>query len=172
MTLDKKKNKLKKNIKIIENYIKNPKKGLPEELFLFLTRISPMINVDLLIKNNFDETLLTWRKKGEKYPSGWHIPGGIIRFKEKIHSRVKEVANSELNCKINFSKNPIMINQIFLNQKNRSHFISLLFLCKLKSKLDKNIKYKSGIPKIGQWKWFSRCPKNIIKPHKKYKKFI
>lgn len=65
-----------------------------------------------------------------------------------------------------------MIKQIFLNQKNRSHFISLLFLFKLKSKLDKNTEYKFGKPKIGQWKWHKKCPKNLIQPHKIYKKFF
>ena len=53
-----------KHIKNIEKKVKNPNKGLPEEIFLFLTRISPMINVDLLIKNKKKQTLLVWRKKG------------------------------------------------------------------------------------------------------------
>ena len=44
-----------RHIKFIEKKIKNPKKGLPEEIFLFSTRINPMINVDLLIITE-DET--------------------------------------------------------------------------------------------------------------------
>lgn len=43
-----------------------------------------MVNVDLLIKNvSSNETLLTWRED-EYYGPGWHVPGGIVRFKETI----------------------------------------------------------------------------------------
>ena len=70
----------------IEKQIHNPKQGLPEEIFLFATRITPMINVDLLIKDYNGNTLLTWRDDGYHKP-GWHIPGGIIRLKEKLAKR-------------------------------------------------------------------------------------
>ena len=73
--------------------IKDPKKSLPEDIFLLLSRISPLVNVDLLIKNKKNQILLTWRQKGQVYPEGWHIPGGIIRYKEKFTNRIKEVAN-------------------------------------------------------------------------------
>ena len=54
---------------------------LPEELFRFISTISPLVNVDLLIKDDTNRTLLTWRDD-EHYGAGWHVPGGIIRFKE------------------------------------------------------------------------------------------
>tara|TARA_Y100000590_G_scaffold129476_1_gene148020 strand:- start:1668 stop:2177 length:510 start_codon:yes stop_codon:yes gene_type:complete len=159
-------------IKELEKKINNPKKGLPEEIFLFLTRISPVINVDLLIQNQKGETLLTWRKKGEKFLPGWHIPGGIIRFKEKVNKRLKLTALNELGCKLKFSKKPIAFNELHLKQKNRSHFISMLYKCKIIKGPKKKMKYKQGSPKPGQWKWFSKCPKDIIEPHKNYKDFF
>jgi len=67
--------------------IGDPRQGLPEELFLFVSELTPMINVDLLIKNDRNETLLTWRADNF-YGPGWHIPGGIIRFKESASSRI------------------------------------------------------------------------------------
>ena len=91
-----KKNNTQKYILNLEKKISNKKKGLPEDIFLFTSRITPLINVDLLIKDKKLGTLLAWRNKGEKYPAGWHVPGGIIRFKEKIHNRVKLVAKNEL----------------------------------------------------------------------------
>ena len=163
---------MKKLIKKIEKKITNPRKSLPEDFFLFIGRMTPFTNVDLLIKNNKNETLLTWRKKGEKHLPGWHLPGGIIRFREKINTRINKVAKNELCTKVKFSKKPIAINEIHLNQKNRSHFISLLYLCKLTKPLGRNLKYISGNPKINQWKWFKKSPKNLIPPHKVYKKFI
>ena len=71
-------------IKFLENQIKNPSKGLPQEIFFFISRITPMINVDLLIKDEKGRTLLAWRD--DEFYKGWHIPGGIIRFKEKTEA--------------------------------------------------------------------------------------
>ena len=159
-------------INLIEEKIKDPKEGLPEEVFLLISRITPLINVDLLIKNNNNQILLTWRQKGQIYPEGWHIPGGIIRYKEKIFDRIKKVANKELNCEVSFDQNPLAINEIMLNQKNRGHFVSLLFSCKLISEISNTSRYTEGEPKIGQWKWYDRCPKNLILPHMIYKNFF
>ena len=167
-----KKNNLNYTIEELEKYIINPKKSLPEKVFLFLTRNTPMINADLLIKNSKGQTLLTWREKGEKYPSGWHVPGGIIRFKEKIKKRIRLTALNEIGCEVEYENNPMCIREIDLNQRNRSHFISILYKCRLKRKPNPKLKYSRGIPKLGQWKWFSSSPKNLIYPHKEYKKFI
>jgi colanic acid biosynthesis protein WcaH len=60
---------IKEIIKLLEAHINNPSEGLPEEVFLFVSRITPMINVDLLIKNERKGTLLTWRDDGI-YPPG------------------------------------------------------------------------------------------------------
>ena len=57
----------------LEASIPDPFTGLQEDLFLFVSRITPIINVDLLIKNESDHTLLTWRDGGY-YPPGWHVP--------------------------------------------------------------------------------------------------
>ena len=164
---------MKKKIRDLELKINNPKKGLPDEIFLFLGRISPLINVDLLIKNKNNETLLTWRQKEESFKAGWHIPGGIIRFKETIDSRLNQVAKNELNTLLKKNNKFIAVNEIMLKQKNRSHFISLLYRCYLKKMPDLNLKYLGKKkPKIGQWKWFKSCPNNLLKPHIIYKKYI
>lgn len=63
--------------------IPNSKAGLPQEAFYFVSQLTPMINVDLLVKNKLGQTLLTWRDD-KFYGPAWHIPGGIIRFKEKL----------------------------------------------------------------------------------------
>ena len=43
----------------VETQVPDPKAGLQEEVFRFATRIIPMINVDLLIKDKQKWTLLT-----------------------------------------------------------------------------------------------------------------
>ena len=163
--------KVKKNITAIENIIINPRSGLPEEIFLFISRNTPLVNVDLLIRKK-EKILLTWRSKGHNFSSGWHIPGGIIRFKETMHQRLNKTAKNELGCRIKYNKNPVAINQIILKKKNRSHFISFLFNCSLIGKLDRKKEYLTGNPASGQWKWFSYAPKNLIKPHGIYRKYF
>jgi len=163
---------IKKIINLLESLIKNPSKGLPEDIFLFISRITPIINVDLLIKNEQNQTILTWRDDNY-YSAGWHIPGGIIRYKETIFDRIKAVAKNELGARVKFKKEPLAINEVIIpKRKNRGHFISLLYECTLTSPLDKNLKYEKGIPKSGQWAWYNKCPNDIILVHQMYRKFI
>ena len=81
----------------LTSHIGDATQGLPEDVFLFLSGITPLFNVDLLIKNEAGQTLLTWRAD-QFYPESWHIPGGIVRFKEKITDRLAAVATNELGA--------------------------------------------------------------------------
>jgi colanic acid biosynthesis protein WcaH len=125
-----------------------------------------------LIKNEKRHTLLTWRDDGY-YGPGWHIPGGIIRYKETISDRIRAVAKNELGARVKFKKEPLAVNEVIIPlKKNRSHSISLLYECKLIGSPDKNLKFQKGVPKPGQWVWHEKCPRNIIAVHKMYRKFI
>jgi colanic acid biosynthesis protein WcaH len=159
-------------VDLLESLIKNPSEGLPEDVFLFITRITPVINVDLLMKDERNYTLLTWRDDGY-CPPGWHIPGGIVRYKETIAARINAVAASELGAKITFKKDPLAINEIIEpSRRVRGHFISLLYESMLASPLDENLRYENGIPKPGEWAWHQKCPKDLITVHEMYRKFI
>jgi ADP-ribose pyrophosphatase YjhB (NUDIX family) len=152
--------------------IGDPSKGLPEDIFLFISGITPLVNVDLLIKNERNHTLLTWRDD-DFYPAGWHIPGGIIRFKERIFDRIGAVAASELGARVRFNKEPLVIREtIHPSRRTRGHFISMLFECRLVTKPDKRWQYDKGNPKAGQWAWHSKCPDNLISVHAMYRKFM
>jgi ADP-ribose pyrophosphatase YjhB (NUDIX family) len=163
---------IEKIIDALESLIENPSEGLPKDIFLFVSRITPIINVDLLLKNEHNHTLLTWRDDGYWLP-GWHIPGGIIRYKETISERIHVVAASELGAEVQFKKEPLAMNEVIHpSRRVRGHFISLLYECTLMSSLDKNLMYEHGIPKPGEWAWHSKCPDNIITVHEMYRKFI
>jgi colanic acid biosynthesis protein WcaH len=128
--------------------------------------------VDLLVKNRQNQTLLTWRDDGF-YPPGWHIPGGVVRYKEAISNRIKAVAAGELGARIKFKKTPLAITEVMHSSRRvRGHSISLLYECKLISPPDKKLRYEKGVPKAGEWAWHSRCPKNIFSVHGIYRKFI
>ena len=49
------------NLNQIEKKINNPKRGLPDKIFYFVGRLTPYINVDLLIRSPTEGTLMTWR---------------------------------------------------------------------------------------------------------------
>jgi len=104
---------------------------LTEKAFLFVRRITPMINVDLLIKNPDGAILLTWYD--DRYWSpGWHIPGGIVRYKETMAECILKMAQHERETGVEFRPEPLKIKKIIhLVRKKRSHFISMLFACRL-----------------------------------------
>lgn len=162
---------LTKVIDELENNVRNPAEGLPEEVFLMISRITPLVNVDLLIKNEKQDTLLTWRDDSIN-GCGWHIPGGIIRFKEKASDRINVVAHSELGTKVSFHNKPLEINEIILDQNNRGHFISLLFECVIIASLDEKLKYHGGSPKAGEWAWHKTCPDNLLSVQEIYRNRI
>ena len=154
-------------------FIDNPRQGLPEEVFYFISQLTPLVNVDLLIKNEKGQTLLTWRED-HFYGPGWHIPGGIIRFKETAETRIHKVAEKELEAGVSFEPEPICVRQIMAEEREvRGHFISLLFACRLTKQPALNrMADAQSLIKPGQWMWHDGCPDNLIKQHQMYKNFI
>ncbi len=156
-------------IKFLEKQISNPSVGLPEEVFLFVSRLTPLVNVDLLIKDEDNRTLLSWRD--DIHCKGWHIPGGIVRFKEDLKKRIEKVAETEIGKAVEFEPVPIAVNQIICDYNTRGHFISLLYKCFLSGRyIPKNI----GLTEKdkGYLKWHDSCPSNLIKVHEMYRKFV
>jgi ADP-ribose pyrophosphatase YjhB (NUDIX family) len=162
-------------IDLLEEKIKNPSKGLQDELFYFIGRLTPFINVDLLVKNNNNQTLLSWRNEtiNNKVKAGWHIPGGIIRFRETIAERLNQVALSEMGGKLAFfSKDPIAINQIIDHDaRDRSHFISLLYACQLEENYKIN-NHTLNNNDEGFLKWHSTVPDDLLDNHIIYRDYI
>lgn len=158
-------------IKILDKQVPNPSAGLPNELFYYLSKITPLVNVDLLIKDEKEHTLLSWRD--DRYcGKGWHVPGGIVRFKETLETRVKKVAKTEIGVDINFDPTPIALNQLICLERDiRSHFISILYKCFLSSWFipkNKGLSHEDA----GYLKWHDVCPDNMIKFHEIYRKYI
>jgi len=157
-------------IKFLDKQIPNSSLGLPEEIFLFISRLTPMINVDLLIKDEKGRTLLSWRN--DQYAgTGWHIPGGIIRYKEYFETRIQKVIDTEIGLPVKYDPKPIKITQLTGRQNTRGHFISILFKCFLSGKYTLN---KNGLTEKdrGFLKWHKSYPSNIVKVQSIYKKFF
>ncbi|MCX7661458.1 MAG: NUDIX domain-containing protein [Candidatus Omnitrophica bacterium] len=157
-------------INFLNKQISNPSKELPKEIFLFVSRITPLVNVDLLIRDEKGRTLLAWRD--DKYAGrGWHLPGGIVRFKERLEARIQKVAKEEIGVLVKPDPVPLAINQIICRHRTRGHFISFLYHCFLSSSfVPKNKGLKEKHP--GYLKWHKNCPRNLIKAHQIYRKYI
>jgi colanic acid biosynthesis protein WcaH len=163
---------MKAELELLEQQIENPSLGLPKDIFLFVSKITPMINVDLFIRNDQAHTLLTWREDGIG-PPGWHIPGGIVRFKERMADRIAAVAGMELGTTVTFIREPLAIREVIQSsRKLRGHFISLLFDCHLLAPPDEALKYNTGCPHPESWAWHAHCPENLIPDHEMYRGFI
>ncbi len=150
----------------------NPCDGLPEDLFIFSTTLAPVSNVDLFITDSKKRVLLSWRDDAH-YGKGWHIPGGCLRLKESMESRIQKTAMKELNCEVSFNSVPLLVKELILkdnrlnltNQLERSHNISILFDCKLPENYvlfnSSNDEHVSGF-----LKWFSSVPEDLLDAHK------
>src|SRR5436190_1067201 len=95
-----------RSVAALESALGDPRQGLPEDVFLFASRIVPLINVDLLIQDARGWSLLTWRDD-EFFGSGWHLPGSIIRYKETAAERVRACAREELAAEVSYDATPI-----------------------------------------------------------------
>jgi ADP-ribose pyrophosphatase YjhB (NUDIX family) len=158
---------------VINECLPDSKSGLPDDIFYLISRLTPMINVDLLIVNERNEKLLTWRED-QFYGPGWHIPGGIIRFKELAETRILKVAALELGVTLTWEPRPIVVREIMHpNRDVRGHFISMVYKCKLTGPLQLDYEApNSKQPLNGQWRWFASMPPNMIRPHLQFEELI
>lgn len=158
-------------IAVLNKQVTDPSAGLPDELFFYISKTTPLVNVDLLIKDEKRRTLLAWRK--DQYcGQGWHVPGGIVRFKEKLGTRLKKVAKTEIGSDVNFDPIPIALNQVICPKRDiRGHFISILYKGSLPSTFVLENK-RLAPDDTGYLKWHDVCPANLLKVHEMYRKYI
>jgi colanic acid biosynthesis protein WcaH len=158
-------------VQFLDNSIPDKKLGLPDDIFYFVSRVTPLVNVDLLIKDESGRTLLTWRDD-EYGGKGWHIPGSIVRFKETLEQRVLKCAKQELGTIVTFDPKPVNIEQCIVPElDNRAHHISFLYQCYIPDNYVPNNKNKKKTD-VGYIEWHERCPDNLIRVHDFYRRFI
>jgi colanic acid biosynthesis protein WcaH len=158
-------------IEALEATLDSPRTGLPEDVFQFVSRLTPLINVDLLITDDRSRTLLTWRDD-EFFDAGWHVPGSIIRYKETMADRIRACAREELGAAVAWDEAPLLVSEGMLAQVTRGHLIALLFRCRLLNDPAEHLRADSDSPKPGEWRWHDRCPPNLIDVQKPYARFL
>jgi colanic acid biosynthesis protein WcaH len=158
------------NINALEKAITDPRVELPEEIFRFLSRITPIVNVDLLVKDERGRCLLAWRADEFAEP-GWHVPGGIIRYRETMTDRLMKTAVLEIGCVVKYSPLPFAVHEIFSNNDTRGHFISFIYNCYMES-INVPVNHNLRCYDSGYLQWHDKAPKNLIKVHERYRNYI
>ena len=160
-------------VEALEREVPDARGGLPDSVFYLVSRLTPLINVDLLVVNERHKKLLTWRHD-RLYGPGWHVPGGIIRFKESWETRIQAVAHQELGAHVGFLREPVSVFPLINPQRDvRGHFISLVFQCWLETDLPAVRQASSNeVGQPGQWQWFDQVPANMIAQQMKFKSLI
>lgn len=158
-------------ITVLDRHVPNPSAGLPDPVFYYVSRTTPMINVDLLIKDENGRILLAWRN--DQYAGcGWHIPGGIIRFKESMADRIRKVMETEIGTIMAFDPSPVAVHEIIVPEfQNRGHFISLLFNCSLSASFVPD-NASLAPTESGFLQWHDSCPDGLLIFQEIYRRFM
>jgi colanic acid biosynthesis protein WcaH len=158
-------------VEFLDKEIPDKTKGLPEDVYFFLSRTTPLVNVDLLIKDKTSRTLLSWRDDGIS-EQGWHVPGSVVRFKETFEQCVQRCALQEIGTEVKFKPEPIHIRQMIVSEwKNLAHHVSFVYKCYLPESFVINNKDKKQTDP-GFLAWHDKLPSNMIKVHEFYRRFI
>jgi colanic acid biosynthesis protein WcaH len=158
-------------VSFLDKSIPDKTAGLPEDIFLFISRTTPLVNVDLLIKDKHGRVLLAWRDD-EYYGKGWYIPGRIVRFKESLEDAVQKCAEIELGTKVEFDPKPVTVEQFIMPEWDiRAHFISFLYACSIpETYMPKSM--EKGSHRAGDLCWHTTLPENFIHYHDRYIKYM
>ena len=157
------------------NLLIKPKYGLGKRIFLILSQLTPITNVELIIKTSHNKSLLIFRDD-EFYGPGWHLPGGVLRFKEKSSTRIIKTIENEIGVfspKIQDIKLIGIFEIVNLKMIVRSHFISLIFKVTLEENANQFKDFNPHNEYLnGEVAAHVESPNNLIKEHLKYKDLI
>jgi 8-oxo-dGTP diphosphatase len=75
---------------------------MPEELYKKVFKFIPRFTVDVIIKKG--SSILLTKRDIPPFRGYWHLPGGTIRYGERIKEAVKRVAKEETGLKVKIKK--------------------------------------------------------------------
>jgi ADP-ribose pyrophosphatase YjhB (NUDIX family) len=159
-------------IALLDGLVPDPTQGLPDDVFYYVSRTTPLVNVDLLLKDERGRCLLAWRDD-PMAGTGWHVPGGIVRYCETFDARVRKVAQLEIGVDtIEYDSAPAAINEIIRREaKVRGHFISILYRCSLPSSYVPDNSRRDRYDR-GFLQWHDVCPPDLLSLQDMYRSFI
>lgn len=158
---------------IILKNCRTPENGLPQDVFLMISALVPIVNVDLLLLNKKNEVLLSWRDD-EFYGQGWSLVGGCIRYGESFEERIHKTAKHELGTDVTIKSSILKIANVrreymesLSYPRMRGHHVAILFECNPISDFDGWYMKKESY-EAGDLRWFRKIPTNMLKVHHSY----
>lgn len=77
-------------------YPKQARMHLDKDTFLKVVDTTPFVSIDLVVRNEFDQVLLGYRRN-RPAQNHWFVPGGRIRKNERTQDALQRIARVELN---------------------------------------------------------------------------
>lgn len=140
---------------------------LPGPLFRFITEVTSTPNVDLLVQDEEKGILLAWRD--DAFGTGWHVPGSIIRHREKVAHRIAACAREEFGCEVEAAERPVALIEIF---DDRGHALSLCYRATLRGSPGRRVVDEHGTPEAGNLRWFPTLPAELYPSHFIYRDLL
>lgn len=128
---------------------------MSEKRFNNFRRSFPFSCIDLIVLDKQNKFLLV-RRNIPPYKGKWCLPGGIIRYGEKMIDAINRIAQKELGIEVELIREVGFFEKIFQER----HDISHCFLVRLKSKIIK-LDFQAT-----RATFFSDIPKQIASFHK------
>jgi colanic acid biosynthesis protein WcaH len=76
---------------------------LNEREFLHIVDATPLVSIDLILRNERGEILLG-RRTNRPAQGFWFVPGGRIRKNERVAEALRRISNRELGCELSEAK--------------------------------------------------------------------
>lgn len=169
--------KLKDAINTIRTAELTPQAGLGEELFLMVSGLVPLPNIDLLVENSAGQILLT-RRNDQWFQNSWHIPGGCMRYGETFAECIRSTSVRELGIELHADEGPLTVQNVISGPhphkpypRERGHNVAILFKCMAPVGWlpDNGSRTETD---NGYMKWFSRLPDDFMSIQHVYDEFL
>jgi colanic acid biosynthesis protein WcaH len=128
---------------------------LEKELFSSIIENTPLISIDLIIKDS-EEKILLGQRINKPAKNSWFVPGGRIYKDEKIEDAFKRITKDEIGKEFNISNSSFKgVYQHFyddnvFNDNFSTHYIVLGFELVIKEELS------LGTIQHEKYKWFTQ----------------
>lgn len=99
---------------------------LSQKDFDWVQKAVPMVCIDIIVKDN--NKVLLGRRNTYPYKGLWHIPGGLLYYKEKIEDAIDRIAKREIGLDVEIIK--CLPFHEYVDEDPRGHFIGLNYIVK------------------------------------------
>ena len=135
---------------------------LTDEEYEFIFSRVPRLCLDFIIIK--DDRILLSQRDIEPYKGFWHLPGGMVRYKESFDDAAERILQDELGVSPTNKESAGFIE--FLKEVNENglhtHSVSIVFKTKLgEGKI-------RGSNQASEVDFFESLPENVIPPQKKF----